>query len=50
MNIGKPIEIGNDFPFLHVEYHKLIGIHVSDIKPTVGSIKALAVKPNGGSG
>jgi hypothetical protein len=50
MNIGKPVEVCNDFTFLHVEHHKLIGVHVRDIETAVGGIETLIVEANCGAG
>ena len=46
MNIGKAVEVRNNFSFLHVERHKLIGVHGGDIEPTVGGIETLIVEAN----
>jgi hypothetical protein len=44
MNAGKTVEVCYDGTFLHVEYKKLIGVHVGDVEPPLRCIKALIIE------
>ncbi len=40
----KAIEVCHDFSFLGIEDNELVGIHVSDVKPSSGGVKALVIE------
>jgi hypothetical protein len=47
---SKAIEVRHDFSFLGIEDNELIGIHVSDVKSSLGGVKALVIEATAGSG
>src|ERR1700692_1153082 len=44
MYTGKAVEVCNDFSFFGVEDDELIGVHVSDVEPPLGGVKALVIE------
>ncbi len=44
MYTRKAIEVCHDFSFLGIENNELVGIHVSDVKPSLGGVKALVIE------
>jgi len=40
----KAVEVCHDFSFLGVEDDELVGIHVSDVKASLGGVKALIIE------
>ena len=48
VDVGKAIEVRNNFAFLRVEDHQLISIHVGDVETAVRAVKTLVVEANRG--
>src|SRR6266496_4335411 len=46
--LGKPSRFATNFAFLRVEDDKLIGVHVGDVKTTVGGVETLVVESDCG--
>jgi hypothetical protein len=46
MNVGKAAEICHNLPFLRVENHELISVHVGDVEMTVRGVETLIVEAN----
>src|SRR5712692_2354239 len=46
MNVGEAVEICYNLPFLRVENHELISVHVGDVETTVRGVETLIVEAN----
>jgi len=43
----KTVEVRHDFSFVGVEDDELVGIHVRDVEPPLGRVKALVIEADG---
>lgn len=50
VDVGEPVEVGDDLAVLHVEDDELIGVHVGDVEASIGAVEALVVEADGWAG